>query len=93
MNFRIVWMSAAEQSLADAFLAARLAGDVPAFNEAVREAEFQLTQQPETAGESRKTGTGERLLVVPPAVIEYEVFPLDAVAVVSYIRYVSPRRL
>ncbi len=92
MNFRIVWLSAAEQALGAAFLAARAVGEVRAFNVAVRQAEAALTDDPEQAGESRTVGTGERLLVVPPAVIEFEVFPLDRVAVVSHVRYASLRR-
>lgn len=92
MNYRVLFLSAADQALAAAYLTARAAGDAVAFNRAVREAEGSLTDEPETAGESRAAGTGKRLLAVPPAVIEYEVFPDDRVAVVSNVRYVPPKR-
>jgi hypothetical protein len=92
MSYHIVWMAAAEQALADAYMAARLTADAVAFNEGIREAEHRLTADPEGAGESREAGTGKRLLIEPPAVIEFEVFPVDRVAVVSHVRYTPPRR-
>lgn len=91
MNYRILFMSAADQELAAAHLAARAAGDSAGFTTAMAEVERHLARDAEAAGESRAVGTGERLLAVPRAVVEFEVFPDDRVAVVSHVRYVPPR--
>ena len=84
MNVRILFMAAAH-------LAASAAGEATAFTRSMAVVERLLARDPGSAGQSRAAGTGERLPVVPPAVVEFEAFPDDRVVVVSHVRYVPPR--
>lgn len=68
MRFTVNWSPAAEQRLAELWLAAR---DRTALTEAAREMERVLSSDPQRAGESRSGRS--RILIIPPLAALYEV--------------------
>jgi hypothetical protein len=89
MNFKVRWMRPAIDSLARAYMAARDEGEAESITSAMAEVDRVLETGPAGAGESR-TGA-ERILVVRPVVVEYEVFADEQTVVVTAARYVRPR--
>jgi hypothetical protein len=89
MNFQVLWMQQAIQSLAQAYLSARDDGEAEAVTAAMAEIDHILQANPTTAGESR-AGT-ERFLSIGPMAVEFEVFADERVVVVAAARYVRRR--
>lgn len=89
MNFQVIWMQQAIRPLARAYLAASDDGEAEAVTSAMAEIDRLLARNPATAGESRDEA--ERICVVRPVVVEYEVFEDERVAVVSAARYYRRR--
>lgn len=89
MNFQVLWMQQAINSLAQAYLSARDDGAADAVTDAMAEIDRMLQLYPTVAGESR-AGT-ERFLSIGPMAVDYEVFADERVAVVTAARYVRRR--
>lgn len=89
MNFRVVWMTRATAALARAYLAAENAGRAAAITAAMAEVDRLISTDPMGAGESR--GGTERVVIVTPVVVEYEVFEDERVVVVTTARYAPGR--
>ena len=90
MNYQIVWLRAAVESLAAGYLEARADGLAAWLNTALADVERQLAREPLAVGESRSEA--KRVLHVSPATIEYEAFPDSYIVVVETFRYAPPRR-
>jgi hypothetical protein len=78
------------RDLTQAYLVAREAGEADAVTTSMAQVDTLLSANPTTAGESRDGA--ERILVVRPVVVEYEVFEDERVVVVSAARYYRRRR-
>ncbi len=89
MNFQVIWMQQAIRSLARAYLSASDDGEAETVTSTMAEIDHLLVRSPTTAGESRDGA--ERILVVLPVVVEYEVFEYERVVVVTTARYVRRR--
>lgn len=73
MSYRVVWRERDQRNLAVyEFLARELSRPANHIPAAVEEIEHALSTDPHTAGESR--GDAERVLVVPPLAVFFEVF-------------------
>ena len=87
MNYSVVWPDAAQDQLADQYLAARLGGRDAEFSQSVSEIEVKLARDPLAVGESR-VGS-QRVLIELPAMVFYLVDDQARVATVAGVRYVS----
>lgn len=86
MNYTVPWPDAAQDQLADQYLAARLDGRDAEFSQAVSEIEVKLARDPLTVGESR-TGN-ERILFDRPAMVFYDVDTPTRVVTIAGVRYI-----
>jgi len=75
MKWTVVWVSAAEQELAELWMRPGTARAVSAAAHAI---DKTLSQNPEEAGESR--GPGQRILLEPPLGVTFEVLANDRMA-------------
>lgn len=78
-------MRQAIESLARAYLSADAVGNASAVTAAMAEADRLLAANPSDVGESRQ-GT-DRVLILPPVVVEFEVFADERIVVVTVARY------
>jgi hypothetical protein len=86
MEFRVLWLSAAEKVLA-LWLDEPIRADV---TRAADEIDRRHRRNPDEEGESRPRG--RRILFVPPLAITYKVFPDENLVVVSDVwRFGKPR--
>jgi hypothetical protein len=90
MNFRVLWPQRVMRELTRAYLVAREAGEADAVTTSMAEVDAHLSANPTTAGESRDGA--ERILVIRPVVVEYEVFEDERVVVLTAARYFRRRR-
>ncbi|HEY1377981.1 MAG TPA: hypothetical protein VGF55_14370 [Gemmataceae bacterium] len=86
MNYTVFWPDAAQDQLADQYLAARRDGREADFSQAVSEIEVKLARDPLTIGEQR-VGS-QRVLVDLPALVFYLVDDQARVVTVAGVRYV-----
>ena len=86
VNYSVVWPDAAQDQLADQYLAARLDGREADFSQAVSEIEVKLVRDPLNVGESR-TGS-QRVLIELPAMVSYLVDNQARVVTVAGVRFV-----
>ena len=89
MTFQVIWMQQVIRSLAQAYLAARDDSEAEAVTAAMAEIDRLLVSNPITAGESRVGA--ERIIVIRPVVVEYEVFNEERVVVVTTARFARRR--
>jgi hypothetical protein len=90
MSFRVIWRERVVDGLWQLkFLAYEMGQDADAISRAVAEIELRLALDPSAEGESR--GGNERVLVVDPLSVIYEVFEAGS-AVLIYNATVYPRR-
>jgi hypothetical protein len=89
MNFRVLWPQRVIRELTRAYLVAREAGEADAVTASMARVDESLSANPAAAGESR--AGAERILVVRPVVVEYEVFEDERAVVVTAARYVRRR--
>ncbi len=89
--YTVIWKrSLIEKTLASLVLAAMQRGeDVSALTTAMTEIDRTLAADPETRGESR--GDFERVLIVAPLTVTFEVHPEERIVYVLRARY-APRR-
>lgn len=81
MTFRVVWTDAADEVLrTHDHLAWEKGADPTILDRAADQIEDLLTRTPEFVGESR--ADPERVLIVEPLSVIYEVFPLDLVVLI-----------
>lgn len=85
MRFRVVWPRHALAALAQAYTAAATGGHGAAVATSMAQIEQLLAVNPQHVGESR--GNGDRIFILWPLVVEYEVFGDDKVVVVLDARY------
>jgi hypothetical protein len=89
MNFRVVWRSRVADRLdLFQFLAGERGRDLTALPNAIAQINLQLSDDPSNCGESRSGA--ERVLIVSPLTVIYEVFE-DAGVVLVYSAVYSPR--
>jgi hypothetical protein len=90
MNYRVVWRDRVADGLATlTFLAFELGQDAPAISRAVAEVELRLSDDPAAEGESRDGP--ERLLIVHPLSVTFEVFEVKQLVLI-YEAIIYPRR-
>jgi plasmid stabilization system protein ParE len=77
MSYTVVWERAAEQKLADIWVAA---ADRAAVTQAANTIDARLRKDPNTAGESRQGVT--RILVEPPLAVYFDVSDPDRLVTV-----------
>lgn len=81
MNFRVVWRERIQARMNTAVFLSREHGRSPKpLFEAMAEAERLLSDDPAQAGESR--GERERVLIVPPLSVKFEVFEVSRIVLV-----------
>jgi hypothetical protein len=90
MSYAVVWLDAAEDQLAAAYLAARERGRPAAVTTAAARAEDLLRTNPGVCGESRDRH--QRYLPARPLGILYELHEDERVVVVVNVSYAPPRR-
>jgi hypothetical protein len=91
MSYRVVWKHSVTDQMADDYVTARGRGleEAERFTKAVAEIDRLLASDPEEAGESR-TGY-ERVLIVRPLVVTYEVYDEEQVVYILTLHYATPR--
>jgi hypothetical protein len=85
VNYTVFWPDAAQDQLADQYLAARFDGREAEFSQSVSEIEVKLARDPLTVGESR-TGN-QRLLMERPVMVFYEIDAATRVVTIAGVRY------
>jgi hypothetical protein len=91
VSYRVVWRRAVRQRLdVLAFLDWERGDRSDRIPRAVEEIELRLALDPHGEGESRDAG--ERVLVVSPLTVWYEVFEASGAALIYAGRYFTPRR-
>lgn len=81
MNYRVVWPRRLENALGDAaFYAYERGRDAVALRQAAADIELALSDNPAESGESREGA--ERILIVNPLAVTYEVFEASKVVVI-----------
>jgi hypothetical protein len=92
MNYRVVWRRRLQTALHHAsFFAHELGRDVVALRHAVEEIELDLSDNPAEQGESR--ASNERVVIVNPLTIFYEVFEEQQVVLIYAAVYHPRQRL
>jgi hypothetical protein len=89
-GYALVWLEAAEEQLASAYLAARERGEAERVTRLVARLESQLRTVPAQLGESR--GTRSRVALVLPLTLHFEINDDVRVVVVTEVRYATPYR-
>lgn len=90
MNFRVIWRRLLGDRIAAAFAEAWEEGrDAEAITRAIAEIDRRLSRDPANEGESR--ADYERILVVAPVSVVFEVHEDERVVLVLRFRYVRPR--
>ncbi len=91
-RFTVVWKHrVVERQVADFVVRALEQGkDVNAISQAMAEIDKALVQDPMTQGESR--GDYERVLIVPPLSVTFEVHEEERIVYVLSARYAPPRQ-
>jgi hypothetical protein len=90
MSYTVIWRRALVNLLAAFYVDARQKGlDPTAITRAVAEIDARLKHDPLDAGESRIDQ--ERVLVVLPLIVDYDVFEDEHVVLVEAVRYILPR--
>jgi hypothetical protein len=89
MTYTVIWLEAAEDLLATAYLEAVEWSRAEAFTRAIIRAEERLRTTPSTAGESRDRR--QRFLVERPAAVTYEMHADERIVVVLRVSYLPPR--
>jgi hypothetical protein len=87
VSYTVYWPDAAQDQLADQYLAARLDGREADFSQAVSEFEVKLARDPLAVGESR-TGS-RRILIELPAMVFFQVNNSAQVVTLAGVRYIS----
>jgi hypothetical protein len=91
VSYRVVWRRSARQRLdALAFIERERGEPSDRILRAIDEVELRLALDPLREGESR--GGAERVLLVNPLTVRYEVFENDGVVLIYSARVRSPRR-
>jgi hypothetical protein len=86
MNFRLLWLYDALDSLAASYLYARRVGrDPEAITRAMAQIDRDTERGPATLGESR--AGSRRVYIVNPVTVFFEVHPDEQVVVVTTVRY------
>jgi hypothetical protein len=92
VNYRVVWRLQVRRNIdAFAFILRETGRDPDRLLRAVDEIEFRLSASPLTEGESRDDS--ERVLIVHPLSVRYEVFEAPQVVVIDSAVYYPRRRL
>jgi hypothetical protein len=90
MNYTVIWRHRLLPQLADFFNRAREQGrDANAVTRAVAQIDALLQNDPASRGESRPAG--ERVLIVAPLSVHFEVYEDERVVFVTSVRYFAPR--
>ncbi len=85
MSYRVVWAARAREIIdTHYFLASEKGGDALALRVAVSRIETQLAADPTAVGESRDDG--ERVLIVEPITVHYEIFDNQHVVLIYKVR-------
>ncbi len=89
-GYTLIWLEAADEQLASAYLAARERGEAARVTQLVARLEQQLRTAPSQIGESR--GARSRVVLILPLAIHFEVNDDVRVVVVTEVRYTPPFR-
>jgi hypothetical protein len=89
MSLTVVWLDAADDQLAAAYLAARARGMAGMVTDAAARVESLLRSHAASLGVSR--GRHRRLAVVLPLAVQFEVHDDEQIVIVTGIRYMPPR--
>jgi hypothetical protein len=89
-GYALIWLEAAEEQLAAAYLTARERGESRWVAQLVARVEHQLRTAPAQLGESR--GVRTRVALVLPLTFHFEVNDDERVVVVTEVRYSPPFR-
>ena len=88
MNWAVIWLDSPLAELARHYLSGRSGVDPDAITDAMAEVDRRLDTDPSAAGESRSGN--ERVVVVPPLSVFFEVYPDQRTAVVTRVCYRQP---
>lgn len=90
MTYTVIWRHRLLPNLAEFYVSAREQGrDANAITAAVARIDELLQSYPETRGESRDQS--ERVLIVLPLVVGFEVYEEERVVYIVWVRYAAKR--
>jgi hypothetical protein len=90
MNYKVIWRPRCVRKLTEYYLRALEQGESGQdITDATAEVDSRIGRYPRTQGESRLPG--ERLLIVTPLVVLFEVYEEEKIVVVTGVRYYQKR--